>query len=38
MRTDRMIQVTQKLSEIISELDDLRAMIKKAQFEETYDE
>ena len=38
MRADKMIQVTQKLSEIISEIDDLKAFIKKAQFEETYEE
>ena len=38
MRADKMIQITQKLSEIISDLDDVKTMIKRAQFEETYDE
>ena len=38
MKADKMIEVTKRLSEIISELDDLKTMIMKAQFEETYDE
>jgi len=38
MKADKMIVVTKRLSEIISELDDLKTLIMKAQFEETYEE